>query len=255
METTTDASASRRTAINVPDADFLQSALVSKRAHYHYWFTPKCACTTTKNALWAIEAELGHCEPIDDPRYVHARQSLATSPWYVAADDVAAAWNEPGRYTFTFVRNPYARALSAYVSVSMTTGSHAWFRGLGWNEPGVPTLIEFLELIAAAAPETLDHHWRPLSDLIPFSDVAFDAIGHVETYEADLARMVAHAFGPPVTPAFSQKMYFTGSGSQPVEDEVGRLIRRIYAEDFERFGYSLDPVDRQPRAPARIGAR
>lgn len=227
--------------------EFLSNSLVSKTENYHYWYTPKCACTTTKNVLWALESEAGNCAPINDPPYVHGQQSAPHSPWLSVRSDIAEKWNEPERYTFTFVRNPYSRALSGYASTAENSLSHRYFRSLGWDKKEVPSLIEFLELASSADQSNLDYHFKPLSDLIPLEDVKFDRIGYVENYENDIAEIAERAFARPVQVKFSEKMYHTGAGQRPVDASVVKLVKKIYARDFETFKYSFDPEIRAPR--------
>ncbi|CAO4149885.1 sulfotransferase family protein [Methylorubrum thiocyanatum] len=228
-------------------AEFLSNSLISKTEKYHYWFTPKCACTTTKNVMWALESDAGNCEPIEDPRFVHNLQYKNYSPWFVGHKDIASASKDEDRFTFTFVRNPYSRALSGYASVAGDEVSRTWFRSLGWDKDHVPALVEFLELVSMADPNSLDHHWKPLSLLIPLKDIRFDRIGSVENYESDIREFAKHAISQPVDVKFSQKMYHTGFGDKEVSPDVAALVRKIYVEDFERFGYSLNPQDRMPR--------
>lgn len=229
------------------NSEFLSNSLISKTENYHYWYTPKCACTTTKNVLWALESEAGNCAPINDPPYVHGQQSAPHSPWLSARSDIVEKWNEPERYTFTFVRNPYSRALSGYASVAENPLSHGFFRGLGWDKEEVPSLTNFLELVSSADHSKLDHHFKPLSDLIPLDDVKFDRIGYVENYEIDIEEIAKRAFARPMHVKFLEKMYHTGAGQKSVESSVAALIKKIYARDFETFKYSLDPATRAPR--------
>ncbi|CAO4146839.1 sulfotransferase family protein [Methylorubrum extorquens] len=225
---------------------FLTNSLFSKSEKYHYFYTPKCACTTTKNVMWSLESDVGNCDPIDDPRFVHDRQSRSNSPWFTSTPDIATASKQADRYTFTFVRNPYSRALSGYASVAGNAVSRKWFGSLGWDKDTVPTLLEFLELVSTADPQSLDHHWKPLSLLIPLDDLKFDRIGSVENYENDIRDIAKHAIEQPVEVKFSQKMYHTGSGDRKVPEDVAALVRKIYGADFENFGYSLDPQNRMP---------
>lgn len=196
--------------------------------------------------MWSLESDAGNCDPIDDPRFVHDRQYKSNSPWFVEYRDIASASKEERRFTFTFVRNPYSPALSGYASVAGDEVSREWFRSLGWDKDRVPTLVEFLDLVSSADPESLDHHWKPLSLLIPFKDIKFDRIGSVENYGNDIREIARHAISQPVEVKFSQKMYHTGFGDKAVPPDVAKFVKKIYAEDFERFGYSLDPENRLP---------
>lgn len=109
----------------------------------------------------------------------------------------------------------------------------------------MPSFSEFLHLVADADPRTLDHHWRPLTKLIPISDVNFDYIGRVENYSNDLRLIIRRAFGLDIDVNYSQKNYFTGAGDRELDDNSIDMIRKIYERDFDMFRYSTDPHSRQ----------
>ncbi|GJD50196.1 hypothetical protein OPKNFCMD_2933 [Methylobacterium crusticola] len=233
----------------------LYHALSSREENYTYWYTPKCACTTTKTLLWEIEAGLGRCPPLDGTTYVHQRQHDADSPWCNSHATIVASLDAPDRYMFTFVRNPYARSLSAYESVATTPDSHAFFTSFGWDRTEVPTYMEFLEILTRQDPASMNHHWQPLTSVLPFREIAFRHVGCVERYPEDWAVVAAHAFATPVVPDGARSMNRTGAGERvaSLDPSARALIRRIYAHDFELFGYRDDPLSQEPDA-AKLAA-
>jgi hypothetical protein len=217
---------------------------MSKMENYLFWFTPKCACTSTKNILWDAEAALGHCRPIDDKNFVHQRAVAPNSPWLTDSMEIERELIKSSeRFSFTFVRNPYARILSCYSVAALTPGVHPFFRLSGWSEDRRPDFIEFLELLRGQPAERHDHHWRPLSKLIPFNDIEFDFIGSVENFEEDIIRALVGAFNTNVKVRTDEFVYYTGYGSRLslLDEKSIKLIMEIYEQDFYLFGYSKDP--------------
>jgi hypothetical protein len=217
--------------------DFLTRVLPSKALPYTYVFTPKCACTTLKNVLWAAEARAGLCPPVGDKNYVHGESQTARSPWLAQQDIPEDVLGWEHRLIFTFIRNPFARAISAYRSM-LANGDHAhMLENLEWTEDAAPSLIDFLRSVERRPKAEMDHHWAPLTEILP--NVKFDYIGSVETLETDARALLNRIFGSDKSYDPSLKMYHTGGGEEPIDPESWTLIRRIYAADFEAFGYTV----------------
>lgn len=141
-------------------------------------------------------------------------------------------------FRFTFVRDPYARVLSAYrdkiLGAKRQLDRH--FR----VAPGgsVPTFTEFCRFLADRGL-WLDAHWAPQADLLLLPPDDFDLIGRVETLDRDLTTVVARVFGAthdqgrragPVTDA-------TDRVASDYTDEARAIVARLYRRDFDIFGY------------------
>jgi len=205
-----------------------------------YLNNPKCGCTTVKHALWlASDATLGkdtfrgnvHDRRIDP----FAKNVFRLPPRQ--AERIARAT------VFSVVRNPFTRALSAYVDKVA-------------NDPGVwPIFLkrfglkahvgkkelpfaDFLGLIALAHDDILDGHFRPQSRnlLLPLAKPVF--VGFVENMRPvgsflENRRVAFHDERMNASRAHEQLDGFYDS-------RTAALVRRRYAEDFARFGYSTN---------------
>ena len=208
-----------------------------------YLNNPKCGCTTVKHSLWlASDAVLGKNTFNGN---VHDRNA---DPF--ARDLFRLPAGERERVSraavFSVVRNPFARALSAYVDKVA-------------NDPGVwPIFLkrfgmkacvgkeelsfaDFLRLIAVAHDDILDGHFRPQCSnlLLPLAKPGF--IGFVENM-APVGRFLKRhgvAFRGErmnATHAYEQL-------SRHYDSDLAALVRERYAGDFERFGYPADPAE------------
>lgn len=141
-------------------------------------------------------------------------------------------------FRVTFVRDPYARVLSAYRD-KILGAKRQLARHFG-VEPGggVPTFTEFCRFLADRGL-WLDAHWAPQADLLLLPPDSFDLIGRVETLDRDLATVVSRVFGAthvegrragPVTDAKDRV-------ASDYTDEARAIVGRLYRRDFDLFGY------------------
>ena len=102
----------------------------------------------------------------------------------------------------------------------------------------------------------MDWHWRPQSDLLMFNLIDYDHIGQIENFAQDLDPLFDR-FGSEaesLRPLSSQKLNATGVSGTDARNQQRkaiplprltlasvRLIQDLYAEDFSRFGYDLQP--------------
>ena len=130
-------------------------------------------------------------------------------------------------FKFTFVRDPYARVLSAYLDKVRT----------GVKMTPI-TFAEFCRYLAEGGLHA-NAHWAPQSSLLLLPIERFDFIGRVENMNEDLSHVFAHLglkpgeprlAGPPATNArdLVEKEY---------TPECRETVRRLYRSDFELFGY------------------
>lgn len=137
------------------------------------------------------------------------------------------------QFTFTFVRDPFARVLSAYLD-KVAEGDSKFLSVLGMREP--PDFPGFLSALEAGALHA-NAHWAPQADLIPLAPTTLSFVGRVENMERDLGLVLERLFGVtdgvPESPlrrtqaAAKLKSYF---GPDQIEK-----VRRLYARDFALF--------------------
>lgn len=135
-------------------------------------------------------------------------------------------------FRFTFVRNPYTRLLSAYLD---KVERKALMRG---RASSFGEFVDYLE--RGGLYRNL--HWAPQHALLLLPTERFEFIGRVEQLEADLAMVLERARGDirkdPVRSALDNS---TGASTRVAEyytPDIRDRVRRLYARDFETFGYN-----------------
>ncbi|CAI5511212.1 unnamed protein product [Closterium sp. Naga37s-1] len=127
----------------------------------------------------------------------------------------------PGMFRFTFVRNPFTRALSAYLSKLAYTSSitasrrgstqsprqlwaKAFFRHV-WQQyeevrapEGLVTYRAFLRLVGALMQDhraTMNRHLSPQVDICNLNGIKYDYVGRFEHFKPEAERMAAEFGG------------------------------------------------------------
>lgn len=212
-----------------------------------YLNNPKCGCTTVKHALWMASDTLAGKSTFASN--VHDRKSgpFAGNPFNLPS-------RQRGKIAqtlvFSVVRNPFARALSAYAD-KVANDPAVWPTFLrrfglkptvGKNEL---SFADFLGLIAVAPDDILDGHFRPQCRnlLLPLARPVF--IGCVENMAAVGDFLAAHGVSfrdEPMNATRTQDQFAAMYNSR-----TASLVRGRYAEDFTQFGYSTELADVRAR--------
>ncbi|HUY68206.1 MAG TPA: sulfotransferase family protein [Alphaproteobacteria bacterium] len=243
----------------IPVEHFTYAVNISLKNKFTYVETAKVACSTIKLSLMALEIE------IDDPKIVGG-QNLGEM--HDRAFSPLLTPRQVGSFTrllerkdfikFCFARNPYTRALSAYMDKilrnEMQKKPIADMLGRPLETP--VTFEEFLGCIARQPVREMDGHWVPQYDQTLRGKIAYDFIGSFEHIDADLIEI-----GTRISPLFpryaqSETRHRTGAAdfvAQYYTEEATQLVRRIYADDFRYFGYSPALADAARPATQRAG--
>jgi hypothetical protein len=203
-----------------------------------YVKNPKAACSTL--LFWLDLLHTG-----DDtfaPHSVHKEHRLPRIR-DVGRDRVAEMLGGAA-YRFSFVREPRRRLESAYWDkiVAKAPRWHARVQTALGVPVDLDAEISFEEFVSAIEQQhpvqEMDPHWRPQHVNLLHPVVTYDHVGHLETFDADLARVRDEA-GLPDVPVRDRNVQH-----QPVRASVydGRpdLVRRVetlYALDMELYGY------------------
>lgn len=218
----------------------LRQALRANREHgFVYLNNPKVGCSTVKANLWSGVAGC----PVQAIGDVHAVEGSPFEREIAALD-----WAE-GAFVFTFVRNPYARIVSAYLNKAVARTDRTWetfARNHGHPDPAGPIGFDaFVEFIAGVPPEDQDPHWRPqhLNTLHPFVQPNF--VADLETMDRQLPKILTRLF-PGRPPGFAARARHSTGARQGFAAHLGdsgtvARLRTLYAGDFEAFGYRRDP--------------
>lgn len=156
---------------------------------------------------------------------------------------------------FSFVRNPYARAVSCwsdkfagkplirgkpYIDAYLAVRSHI--------DPALPagadralSFAEFTVFAEAAAKSRLDIHLQAQDDLLTVPGISLDLIGKVETFDADFSRVLDHlnaseAVRRDATIPINESHH--DDWTNYYTPELADRIYRAYECDFDRFGYT-----------------
>jgi len=140
--------------------------------------------------------------------------------------------NYPDYFTFSFVRNPYSRIVSAWQNKVLNKSKGFDPSKVGLKKPH--DFDEFVAWLSSQDPLSVNIHFRPQSLLVP-RDVDF--IGRHETFDQDL-RFVLRELGvcwlgelPRENSRRSPKK------SIPMSLQTYLLLNHLYAVDFDRFSY------------------
>lgn len=208
-----------------------------------YVGNPKAGCSSIKQSLKSAQAR----------RYEHAGRTFSRVVDPHTDDDCLrrkglTPSNCRARYVFSCVRNPFARALSAYLD-KVATGDHRNYAEL--RNLQTVTFESFLRAIADCDPLLLDVHFRPQHVNLNYPVVSYDAVFYLENAgpmadflaqivpEFEFARFSPHARGA------QQKL------AAHYDTATTDLVRRIYRRDFTYFGYSRKVEDALD-APGRM---
>lgn len=167
----------------------------------------------------------------------------------------------PATLRFSFVRNPYARAVSCWADKfrgkPLVAGDYfvdLYLAVRGELVPGLPagtdrtlTFADFVVFLAAVANSRCDIHFQVRDDILSMPGIELDFVGKVESFARDFARVLDHV---------DADAEVRGEAAAPVNEsshdhwpayytpKLADRIYRAYERDFDRFAY--------PRALAGI---
>lgn len=162
----------------------------------------------------------------------HAKK-LFRHPSQLSAEEVAALNT---LFQFTVVRNPYTRTLSAYlekVELRFAKGRKV-----------ESSFSEFLNSLINGKLYS-NAHWAPQNSLLLLPLEEFDFIGKVETLEEDMAYIRGRILKTDEAsePIKSFRPHATGANEKLkhyYDESSIEIVRNLFREDFELFGYPLD---------------
>ena len=177
--------------------------------------------------------------------------------------DTFHAFANQGDYDFRcFVRNPYARVLSAW-NDKLVKGFHEprYPRSMrnfvpklrrfaaehdlpGASDDAPFPFPSFLSFIESQAEGTRNQHWDTQRSVLLADHVNYRHVYQMETQFVDgMAETLALVGIPPdwVAEKLARPTNASGKIKEPVyNDELAARVHRLYAIDFERFGYDRE---------------
>lgn len=134
--------------------------------------------------------------------------------------------------SFTFVRNPYDRILSAWKY--FTTNNFAVGR-MKKNNIIIGPHTTFEEFLDISINQHSDHHWQPQTHYIP-QDIDF--IGRLENFKRDYDAL-CNLINIPATELLHEKKSERKHYSEYYNEKTKKIVDQIYMEDIIRFGYKF----------------
>jgi hypothetical protein len=136
-------------------------------------------------------------------------------------------------YKFTFIRNPFSRAVSLYLEIMKYRKDLRDFLAIYKDS----SFKNFLKLISVQSHT----HWMPMWKFFETKQV--DYIGRFENYNADLEILGKKKKINFIDENFSGDTNFSEKNSYQAFYDDGEnidLVKKIYAKDLESFGYNLE---------------
>jgi len=226
---------------------FIFHCHISLRYRYIYYATTKVACTTTLLALQRAELQDSSILPMDLGDVHERNLSPLLKPTQVGP--LSKLIESPNYFKFCFVRNPFTRALSCYlekIAGDPQVHKRHILRQLGRPVDDLSqtvTFEEFLDAVAAQQTQEMNEHWCLQSFHLCWRRIPFDLIGRFESFCNDFDEALSN-IGINSNKYFDRQKYNT-TGSDVLlknyyDHRLVSLVRRIYHEDFQNFGYPLD---------------
>lgn len=215
-----------------------------------YVCVPKCASTTIK----AVLSELNGRAAVPPKRLHSRRHTGLLPPAQVGLSDFYRLAISPDTLRFAFVRNPYARLVSAWADKfqnrPLVPGNSfidlylahraATDRPLSAGREQTLSFAQFIEFAVTTSDRRIDAHWQLQDDLISMPGIALDFVGTVETFNEDFRRVLDHV-GAHRRLREAISVHHNASCHYPWQDyytdRLAARVYRAYERDFSRFGY------------------
>lgn len=230
-----------------------------------YVCVPKSASTSVK----ALLATLNGRRSVATRKLHNRRHTGLQPPARIGISSFYRLATAPDTLRFTFVRNPYARLVSAWAdkfqNKPLVPGDAFIESYLAWRDEADPSLpigaeatlsfADFVHFAAATAERRVDAHWQLQDDLISMPGIALDFVGRAERFHVDVERVLDHVGAAPTRPAVLR--HFNVSKHEPWTNyytrELADRVYRAYERDFDRLGYAraITPAT----AVSRLGAQ
>lgn len=228
----------------MPERQLNYGVHISEKNRYIYFETPKVACSSVKATLIKNEIEESNLSM----NLIHSKKDIPfLSPKEFGYDNFINALSSDKYYKFTFVRNPYSRVLSAFLS-KFKWNNKIKIRFYRLNNIDSDTALsfsDFLEYLSSNVSYDMDPHWRPQYNQISGLAKEMDFIGRFDNFENDLGTVINKIFGTNAIALFDTRKELGQQETKSSDkiDEYYRekefdLVSEIYKKDFLEFGYN-----------------
>jgi Sulfotransferase family len=220
-----------------------------------YLSIPKAASTRIRQTLARVEGRFSRSlKATKRTRYrgPYSPRNISVGSFFKLASD-------PDTLRFSFVRNPYIRAVSCWANKfagkPLVEGDFfiniylAARKELDSSSPVGPdrtlSFGEFVHFAASSPKARYDLHLMPQADILKLSGIELDFIGKVETFDVDFLRVLDHLnAGDEIRRDAIMALNKSAHGSWHgyYTPELKKHVYRAYELDFDQFKYpSLMP--------------
>ena len=218
------------------------NCILSHDSSLFYVKNPKvCSSTTTQHIV-----RLYHGDFVENERLIHEGVRQGKDHWR----EYQACLADPKTVKFSFTRHPETRLLSAFFDFfvdfkNRDVAKHLpaiTARGFVKNGDFNNNLDVFLDYVAESHADSIyecNGHWQLQHVAIGHGLLKYDVLGKMENYDDDLRRafeMAGHAAELENTKT-ARKFNVSSRRDLSLSAATKQRIRKIYAQDFERFGY------------------
>ena len=225
---------------------------------------PKAGCTVLRSFA-LLESFRVRLDPNDGANVSHihpfAKRNLLQLGSF-SDEQVTHMLESPLWEYAAVVRHPLTRLLSAYLD-KVVTQQELWRRPLQNKRPeSFPEFVALLEDIARRYRNNwdwVDEHWRPQSGFCLFRFLSPNVYDHVVKVEnaTALEELYVTMFGESGARWVQERRQSNAKNAHTsvhshaanaklreyVDENLARRIQRLYAEDYQRFGYDLWPPE------------
>jgi hypothetical protein len=218
-----------------------------------YLWVPKAASATIRSVLSSLEFGTPPNPPLELP--YNRRCTGIRSPRLAGFSVFHRLAKSADALRFTFVRNPYARLLSAWSdkfqgrrliegepSIDAYRAHRAAIsRSLPDGPDQTLSFPEFVEFATATVDQRIDIHWQLQDDFATVPGLPLNLIGKVESFQTDFARVLDHIGVTNEARARYLQHAVNASSHEPWQDyytdALAARVYRAYERDFDKFGY------------------
>ena len=238
---------------------FMKSLLIFENLNIGYLQMPKAGCSTIKSLLinmGTLKSDpivKGQDEIHDDPSFSSTFSNLKNY-YFLSSKSVPI---------FTVVRNPFSRILSAYLEkIFYRYDERKDYLGeLEFPSNEKIPFLTFLERVGSKPKNALDFHFMPQSTILNIKKHPNIIVGHLEDFDkisSEISRYILKVRRPEkagepnyVYEEVQNKKIAPhsvgASSAQKIKKYYGPreidLVKSIYTEDFQSFGYSFSIDD------------
>lgn len=221
---------------------FFKSLLLDREGKYAFIEIPKSGCSSVKRALLYLE---------ETEYNIESQKKLHKNKGFISFGD--SEFSSTVRLTrdkvfaFSIVRNPYTRILSAYLEkIEYNLDSEKYKKEI--FKPGEKiSFVSFLKKISLMERRKLDRHFMPQSHIIG-KFYKYTYIGYLENIDQDLKGMIQIIFPDRKYVPSKKAPHSTNSSKKHTvlkyyNLEATNLVKQMYKDDFDIFGYSTEIED------------